>query len=196
MNSSKWLLLGASSLLKLWGKVLSLRTWEGPKEERITDNLYECLSQARHSTKNLTKSSQQPYTVVTFISILQRRKLRLPEIKHLTKVIKPSGKGIAGTLTSWIPKSRLLTTKLQPTFQNHQERRKGRDGKAAEEKDEEKKETGHLQSCLGALSTATPALGEQRKVPDICGSGRSGLVRDCFKVKQQGFKHALGTSAC
>lgn len=100
----------------------------------------------------------------------------------MTKVIKSSGNGIAGTPTSWIPKSRLLTTKLYPTFQKHQERRKGRDGKAAEGKDEEEKEAGHRQSGLGALSTATPALGGERKVPDTCGSGRPGLVRGCFKV--------------
>ena len=54
MNGSRRLHLGASSLLKLWGKILSesLRTWEGLREKRIINNLYEPLW-ARHCAKNL-----------------------------------------------------------------------------------------------------------------------------------------------
>lgn len=60
-----------------------------------------------------------------------------------------------------------------------------RNRKAAEGKDEEEEEARHLQSDLGTLSITTPALGGERKVPDICGNGRSELVRGWLKVTEQ-----------
>lgn len=111
------------------------------------------------------------------------REWRFPEVKSLTKIIKPSSNEIAGmrALASWTPKSRLLTAQLYPAFQKGGERR---DGKAAEGKDE-MEEAGDLQSVLGALSITTPALGKERKVPDICGNGKSELVRGWPKVTEQ-----------